>query len=123
MDISGILVGAVLGVGGMIVKNKFIDGQTINNNQEEIKKLYDENERLRNRNKEAERRIEDLMAENQKFRKDNKSKAESAEDFEDELDSLRSKLRRSQSTIDDLTRQNNELQKAIESYEMENNKK
>lgn len=123
MDISGILVGAVLGVGGMIVKDKFFDGQTDNNNQEEIKKLYDENERLRNRNKEAERRIEDLMAENQKIRKDNKSKAESAEDFEDELDSLRSKLRKAQSTIDDLTRQNNELQKAIESYEMENNKK
>ena len=40
MDISGIIVGAVLGVGGMIVKEKFIDSQTNSNNQEEIKKLY-----------------------------------------------------------------------------------
>lgn len=120
MDISGIIVGALIGVGGMIAKDTLFGRQTNNTSQDEIKTLYDENERLRGRNKEAERRIEDLMAEIQKLRRENKSKTEESEDVEDEIDSLRTRLRRAQSSIDELKRRNSELQKAVESYEMEN---
>lgn len=121
MDFTGFIVGVVAGVGGMFAKEKLVGGKSKSNNQQdELKNLYDENEKLRSRNKEAERRIEDLMAENQKIKKASKNQSDNADEIEDELDSLRSKLRRAQATIDELQRKNNELQKAVESYEMEN---
>ena len=68
MDISGIILGTAIGVGCMIAKNTLIDAQK-NKEAQQMKNeadiLSDENEKLRKRIKEAERQIEDLLAENQ----------------------------------------------------------
>ena len=58
MDFAGIIVGAAIGVGGMIAKEKIFEQNPnagTQNTKKEADLLSDENEKLRKRIKEAER--------------------------------------------------------------------
>lgn len=66
------ILGTAVGVGGMIVKDKYLGNtseQQLNSKQKELDSLYAENEKFRKRNKEMERQIEDLLSENQKLKR------------------------------------------------------
>ena len=55
------ITGAVLGAGGMVAKDLLLGGKQSDTDrqQRQTEQLLSENEKLRNRNREAERRIED----------------------------------------------------------------
>lgn len=106
------IVGAVVGVGGMIAKDKYFGNaseQQLNVKQKELDNLYAENEKFRKRNKEMERQIEDLLSENQKLRRNFKNS-------DDSMDNLRDNLSRAQREVNKLRLQNDELCRNIQEY-------
>lgn len=120
-----LLIGAALGVGGMVAKNKVIDNNTStssSNLQKELDALSDENEKLRKRSKEAERQVEDLLAENQKLRKTSRATDDDRDDLEDELDSAKSKVKKLTQQNDELLRKIAEYKSVCENYEAEINR-
>lgn len=120
-----LLIGAALGVGGMIAKEKVLENNTAtssNNLQKELDALSDENEKLRKRSKEAERQVEDLLAENQKLRKTSKATDDDRDDLEDELDSAKSKVKKLTQQNDELLRKIAEYKSVCENYEAEINR-
>ena len=122
MDFAGIIIGAAIGIGGMMAKEKFFDGKenvTSQNAKNESDALCDENEKLRKRNKEAERQIEDLLAENQKLRRQYKEKDDDHDDLEDELDKAKSEAKKLRQQNDELLRKIQEYKLACDSYENE----
>ena len=122
MDFAGIIVGAAIGVGGMIAKEKLFDSKANASSQSAKKEadiLSDENEKLRKRIKEAERQIEDLMAENQKLRRQYKEKDEDHDDLEDELDKTKAEVKNLRTQNEELMRKINEYKLACDSYENE----
>ena len=63
--VAGVVVGA-----GAVAAKDFFSGEAAKtgiNQKNELEQLYAENEKLRNRVRDAERRVEDLMAEKQKM--------------------------------------------------------
>lgn len=119
--ITGLLVGAAIGVGAMVAKDKLV-GQNQSKGSKsnaEADALSDENEKLRKRNKEAERRIEDLMAENEKFRRQYKDKDDDQDDLEDELAKAKSEAKKLRAQNDELLRKIQEYKLACDSYENE----
>lgn len=122
MDFAGIVVGAAIGVGGMLIKDKLVgskSGQTIQAVQNEANLLSDENEKLRKRLKEAERQIEDLIAENQKLHRQYKDKTDEQDDLEDELDKAKSEIKQLRLQNEELLQKVNEYKLACDSYENE----
>lgn len=122
MDIAGIIVGAAIGVGGMIAKEQFFDKNTntaIQNAKKEAELLSDENEKLRKRIKEAEMQIEDLMVENQKLHRQYKEKDNDHDDLEDELDKAKAEIKKQRMQNEELMRKINEYKLACDSYENE----
>ena len=122
MDFAGFIVGAAIGVGGMVVKEKLFDSKANASTQSAKKEadfLSDENEKLRNRIKEAERQIEDLMAENQKLHRQYKEKDEDHDDLEDELDKVKSDVKKLRLQNEELLRKINEYKLACDNYENE----
>ena len=106
------IVGAVVGAGGIIAKDKYFGNtseQQLSTKQKELDSLYAENEKFRKRNKEIERQIEDLLLENQKLKRNSK-------DNDDSIDDLRDNLLRSQREVNKLRLQNDELCRNIQEY-------
>lgn len=106
------IVGAVVGAGGVIAKDKYFGNaseQKINAKQKELDSLYAENEKFRKRNKEMERQIEDLLSDNQKLRRSFKNN-------NDSIDDLKDSLSRSQKEVNKLRLQNDELCRNIQEY-------
>lgn len=106
------IVGAVVGAGGVIAKDKYFGNaseQQINAKQKELDSLYAENEKFRKRNKEMERQIEDLLSDNQKLRRSFKNN-------NDSIDDLKDSLSRSQKEVNKLRLQNDELCRNIQEY-------
>lgn len=106
------ILGTAVGVGGMIVKDKYLGNtseQQLNSKQKELDSLYAENEKFRKRNKEMERQIEDLLSENQKLKR-------SFKDNDDLMDDLKDSLSRSQKEVNKLRLQNDELCRNIQEY-------
>lgn len=125
MNMVELIIGAALGAGGMIAKNKLVDNNTstsCNNLQNELNALSDENEKLRKRSKEAERQVEDLLAENQKLRKASKATDDDRDDIEDELDSAKAKVKKLTQQNDELIRKIAEYKSVCENYEAEINR-
>lgn len=106
------ILGTVVGVGGMIAKDKYFGNtseQQLNVKQKELDTVYAENEKFRKRNKEMERQIEDLLIDNQKLRMNFKNS-------DDSMDDLRDNLSRSQKEVNKLRLQNDELYRKIQEY-------
>ena len=106
------ILGTAVGVGGMIVKDKYLGNtseQQLNSKQKELDSLYAENDKFRKRNKEMERQIEDLLSENQKLKR-------SFKDNDDLMDDLKDSLSRSQKEVNKLRLQNDELCRNIQEY-------
>lgn len=116
------IIGAAVGAGAMLAKDA-IGGNKENSgshaSQQQTDQLYAENEKLRNRNKEAERRIEDLTRELQKANARFKDKDDSADDLEDDLADAKVKIRKLTQQNDELLRKVQEYKMACESYEAE----
>ncbi|MDD6914411.1 MAG: hypothetical protein PUJ18_13695 [Phocaeicola plebeius] len=111
-DMIEFILGTAVGVGGMIVKDKYLGNtseQQLNSKQKELDSLYAENEKFRKRNKEMERQIEDLLSENQKLKR-------SFKDNDDLMDDLKDSLSRSQKEVNKLRLQNDELCRNIQEY-------
>lgn len=118
-----LLIGVGLGVGGMIVKDKLAPGgQQGTQVQTELNTLSDENEKLRRRYKEAERQIEDLLAENAKLKKMSKTDNDDKDDLEDSLDNAKSQIKKLTAQNDELLRKVQEYKLACENYEAEINR-
>ena len=109
------------GAGGMVAKDLLLGGKQSDTDrqQRQTEQLLSENEKLRNRNREAERRIEDLMAEIQKLTRKAKDRAVSTDDLEDELADAKRKITKLQQQNDDLMRKVQEYKSACDSYEQE----
>ena len=104
--IGGIVIG---GVAGVALKDKIVGNSSQNDTkQRELETLYAENEKFRQRNKEAERQVEDLMVELDRIRKKAKENNEE-EDLEDELDKAKFELK-------SLRQQNDELARKVKEY-------
>ena len=121
--ITGFIIGAALGVGGMIAKDKLAgQNQTFGTKPNpEADALSDENEKLRKRNREAEIRINDLMAENEKLHRQSKDKDEDQDDLEYDLAKAKSEIKKLRAQNDELLRKIQEYKLACDSYENEIN--
>ena len=109
-----LIIGAAIGVGGMIVKDHFLGNKKSEEYakaQREINTLSDEVERLKKRNRECETRIEELISERDL----------SYDDIEDERDVLKSKVKALQLSNDELSRKLQEYKNACESLQNEIN--
>lgn len=110
------LLGVAVGAGGAVMLNK--NGDKNNNaKQSEIDSLYRENEKFRNRNKELERKMEDLVAAYEKQAWQIKDIDRSNEDYEDEVDDLKAEVKKLRRENIDLAAQLKEYKAACESYE------
>ena len=118
------VIGAAIGAGSMVVKNKVIGSKSsdeLARVKRENDSLSDEVEKLKQRQKEAENQIEDLMAENQRLIKKGKEKDESQYDIEDERDALKSKIKKLQVEKEELERKVQEYGNACKALENELN--
>lgn len=113
------LVGLLTGVGGIMVKNHFVDNPDKQNVQQQLNSILEENEKLRSRRKEAERLVEDLQAEISRLKKQNISNEDATDDLTDELDAEKRKNKRLMNQINDLSSQIEEYKSAIQSLELE----
>jgi len=121
------IIGAAVGAGAMIAKDAMSNssGNNVSGskqaNRQETEELYAENEKLRNRNRDAERRIEDLTRELQKANARFKEKDDNTDDLEDDLADAKSKIKKLTQQNDELMRKVQEYKLACEGYEQEIN--
>ena len=116
------VIGVGVGVVGMMAKDKYFGSgsdQQLQAKQREIDEICAENEKFRKRNKEMEHQIEDLLAENEKIRKQAKSYDTSKDDLEDELDDLKREVKKLRAQNDDLCKKVHEYKAACKNYEIE----
>lgn len=118
MEVLEFILGVAVGSGAMIAKNAF-SAKDNTDQSLQINQMYDENEKLRNRNKEAERRIEDLMRELQRANARFKDKDNTADDLEDDLSDAKAKIKKLTQQNDGLLRKIQDYKLACESYETE----
>lgn len=108
------------GVAGVVLKDKLLGGNTQNKNlQKEIDSLYAENEKFSKRNKELERQVEDLLSELSKVRRKAKDADNSQDDLQDELDKAKRELKSILLQNDDLARKLKEYKSVCEAQEAE----
>ncbi len=113
-----LIIGAVVGYGGATVVNgkKTTKSDFL---KKQLQDLCEENEKLRKRNKEAERQVEDLFAQNQSLYRDAKSTGDNQDDLEDELDNVKRQIKKLTAQNEELIRKIQEYKVACESYEYE----
>lgn len=116
--IFGLVIGAAIGYSGATIVNgkKTTESDSI---KKQLQDLYEENEKLRKRNKETERQVEDLLAQNQNLHRDAKSSGDNRDDLEDELDNTKRQVKKLTTKNDELMRKIQEYKVACESYENE----
>ena len=112
-------VGVAVGVGSMIVKDKYMRRVKLEDLQRKIDNLCNENEKYRKRNKDLERQVEDLLAENTKLRKQVKAKDDMGDDLEDELEEAKSEVKKLRLQNDDLYRKLHDNKEALDAKEVE----
>ena len=114
------VAGVVVGAGAVAAKDYFSGdvAKSGSNQKMELEQLYAENEKLRNRVRDSERRVEDLMAEKQKMSSKLREK-DDEDDLSDELEDVKRKNKKLQQQNDDLMRKVQEYKIACESYEIE----
>lgn len=111
---------AIGAVGGIYAKDKLMGGNANQDNkQQEIDSLTSEINKLSERNKEAERQVEDLLAENQKLRRQTKDNDDSRDDLEDDLADAKKLIQKLRLQNEDLARELKEYKAACNNYEIE----
>lgn len=85
----------------------------------ECDKACQDAERFRNRTKEMQAQIDELLAENDKFRKRAKAAENEAADNEDSADAAKKQNKKLREENEQLTQKVAELRAACESYELE----
>jgi uncharacterized coiled-coil DUF342 family protein len=114
--ITGVVVGA-----GAVAAKDYLSGDAVkaSNQKNELDQLYAENEKLRDRLRDADRKVEDLLAEKQKMSNKLREKDDDSDDLSDELDDAKRKIKKLQQQNDELMRKVQEFKTACESYEIE----
>ena len=114
MGILVFIIGIVVGV----VAISSIKGKGESNQTSSVKRQLDEalteNEKLRKRNKEAERYNEDLLAEIEKLQRKSKGSQEDNEDLQDDLEDAQRKIKKITAENAELLRKINEYKIALE---------
>ena len=119
-NMVGFIIGAAVGAGAIVAKDALTKKEPDKqNNSQQLNELYAENEKLRNRHKEAERRVEDLTRELQKLQARFKDKDDDADDLQDDLEDAKATIKKLTRQNDELLRKVQEYKTACESYEME----
>lgn len=116
------MIEALLGLGVGAVGGYVVRGQmapTTPDNTQEQQELYNENEKLARRNKEQERRIEDLMAEVAKLQRKAKSSSNASDDMQDSLDDAKAETAKLRRMCDKLTASLEEYKRACAAQEAE----
>ena len=103
------VLGAGLGAAGTYFINKSQNQASVSSTKEELESLYAENEKLRQRNKDAERQNEDLLSELDSLRRKMKSSGENQDDLQDDLEDAKRKVR-------NLTSENESLKRKVAEY-------
>lgn len=105
------IAGAALGTAaGYLAKDKLTGANSQQSTlQREMNQLSDENEKLRQRHKEAERQVEDLLAKIDRMRRDAKNDEDKHDDLEDDLATAQRKIKT-------LTTQNETLAQQLKEY-------
>lgn len=110
MNMLELLGGVVIGgIAGVALKDKVLGSNAQNEAKSEIERLYIENEKYSNRNKELERQVEDLLAELKKVRKDSQYSIDKYDDLEYKLDKANIEIKR-------LLLENEELAQKVADY-------
>lgn len=110
MNMLELLGGVVIGgIAGVALKDKVLGSNAQNEAKSEIERLYIENEKYINRNKELERQVEDLLAELKKVRKDSQYSIDKYDDIEYKLDKANIEIKR-------LLLENEELAQKVADY-------
>lgn len=87
------VLGAGVGAAGAYFINKSQNHGSASFSKEELESLYTENEKLRQRSKDAERQNEDLLAELESLHRKMKSSGENQDDLQDDLEDANRKVR------------------------------
>jgi chromosome segregation ATPase len=134
MDILGLIIGAaivskdaaigaVLGAAVCTVISMGLGAMGMKSRkqayQQELDQLLAVNEKLRSRNREAERHIEDLTRDLRRANTRFMEKDDTTDDLEDELAHVKSRIKRLTQQNGELLRKIQEYQTACESYERE----
>lgn len=110
-DILSFVLGTGVGAAGSYLVTKSQNQGSNNSQKKELDSLYMENEKLRQRNKEAERQNEDLLAELESLRRKIKASDEDQDDLQDDLDDAKRKVKK-------LTAENEELRRKMSEYQI-----
>ena len=115
------LGGLVVGAGAIFVKDAMVGGQGASNSKIklELKDLYEENEKFRQRAKELQRKVEDLQIENRNLKNSNNSKSDNVDDLKDDLEDARIQIKKLEQMNDELSRKVREYKHACDEYASE----
>lgn len=111
-----LIIGLVVGAFGAyyLAKNQI---QSSSKTQVELKTLYDENEKLRKRYKEAERQNEDLLSKLSNARNQLESASDSRDDLKFDLDEVQCKLSKALKENADMKAKLQEYEEALATLE------
>ena len=118
-DMLSFVLGAGIGAAGTYFINKSQNQGSASPSKVELESLYAENEKLRQRNKDAERQNDDLLAELESLRRKMKSTSENQDDLQDDLEDAKRKVRNLTSENESHKRKVTEYQTACASLEKE----
>lgn len=122
MNMTELIIGIVIGAAGMYVKDKILGNSTTRNLEEkkiELDNMYTENEKIRKKNKDLSRQVEDLQFDNDKLKRQVKDTNNDHHDLQDELDDAKAEIKKLRMQNDEMYRKIQEYKSACESYEME----
>ena len=113
------LVGLLAGAGGVLAKDYFIDKSEQKKYQSLLNSISEENDKLKIRNKDAERLIENLQTEMFQVKERNKSYEDIKCDINDDWDAEKRKNKRLSTQVSELSAQIEEYKAAVHSLELE----
>ncbi len=117
-----LIIGVALGAVGMYAKDKFLgnsETNKLNAKKRELDELYTKNDKIRKRNKDLTRQVEDLQLENIKLQKRIDDMDDSHNVLEDDLYKIKGELKKLRIQNDELYKKLQEYKSACESYELE----
>ena len=109
------IIGSAIGAGAVIAKDTLMDSKKEMALKEEIVNLQQDYEKLRKRNKEAERLIEDLQTNNERLHRQLQEQKDNEEDLQYNLQTAQSKIAQQEKVILDLQEQVEEYRSAYQS--------
>lgn len=117
-----LIIGIAIGAAGMHAKDKVLGNSAARDLEEkkrELDNMYAENEKFRKRNKDLSRQVEDLLLENDRLKRQVKDNNNDHDDLQDELDDAKAEIKKLRMQNDEMYRKIQEYKSACESYEIE----